>query len=287
MIDRDSLRLSRLFKIHRRDTTDQVHSISGQSVYASKQDILTIAQTYMSPDSISLRIIPDVELKFIVRKGSLLGYNESVWVDDTDHLLVTNISINGARTISGNSVTIDHTSTVSEGVAMLTTSDAEEGLVVSTPSNLKFLANKSIATGIQVETNISTALWWLDNDTSKKYDNSSFIRGISGGVHTVYFEDVPGYITPEPQTVNMSEYGFKSVSGVYIPNKYKLTCILNEPDDKWSIDDGITWYVSGQTITGLDPGSYVIRFSTVSETNVSNQVVVVTDKDFKIQVFYD
>lgn len=286
MIDRDSLRLSRLFKIHRRDTTDQVHSISGQSVYASVNDVKAVAQNYMSPDSISLRIIPDVTLGYSVIKGSLLGFEESMWVDDASHLLVNAISIDGSEANYDTSITIDSTSVNTSGITRLALVTDESNLVESTPANLKFLMNKLIATGVVVESNINTSRWWIDDDSSNKFCNGTFIRGLSNGIHTIHFDDVPGYITPDPQTVDMSDNGYKSICGVYVPNQYKLTCIMNEPDDKWSID-GINWYASGQTITGLNPGSYVIRFSTVSETNVSNQTIVVTDKDLKIQVFYD
>lgn len=285
MIDRDSLRLSRLFKVHEQDNTDQVHSIKGVPVYTTKEALQFVARNYMSADRLSLRIIPDVGIRASVRNNSALTFNGSGWVDDYSYMRISQISVADNLLSHNQEITLSISSTSIYGLTKLSGVEySERSDVVATPAYLKQLYHTAIKGGISVITNIENSTWWLDDDRSRIYTSGSVVKFVSG-FHTIHFEEINGYVTPENKSVNIVGGTFNAVLGEYTSPVKLVTCILSEPDGKWSVD-GSEWYVSGQTIK-LNPGSYTLRFSAVSGKTASNQRIVVNDKDLTIPVFYN
>ena len=282
MIDRDSIRLSRIQQIHEKNTSEQVHSINGVPVYTTSTALKVVARDYMAGERMSLRIISDVSVKASVRNGSALTYSGGFWIDSTAHLRVAAISIN-AELLSDSTVNIVSATTSKYGTVIIAQSDSVSTDRVATPVILKNMFNVTISGGFTVVTNIPNATWWLDDDNTHVYTSGTIVRFLTGE-HVVHFSDIPGYVTPAPKTITINGGTYQAVSGFYTSDLKKVTCILGDTIGSWSYD-GVSWYSSGQTVE-VPPGEYTLSFTNTSGQQVSNQRLVVTDHDVKVVVGY-
>lgn len=282
MIDRDSIRLSRIQKIHEQNTSEQVHSINGVPVYTTSAALKVVARDYMAGERMSLRIISDVSVKASVRNGSALTYFGGYWIDSTAHLRVASISIN-AELLSDSTVNIVSATTTKYGTVIIAQSDSVSTDQVATPVILKNMFNVTISGGFTVVTNIPNATWWLDDDNTRVYTSGTIVRFLSGE-HVVHFSDIPGYVTPAPKAITINGGTYQAVSGFYTGDLKKVTCILGDTIGSWSYD-GVSWYSSGQTVE-VPPGEYTLSFTNTSGQQVSNQRLVVTNHDVKVVVGY-
>lgn len=285
MLDRDSIRMSRLFQIHEQDTTDQVHSVDGVPVYTTAENVQFVVRNYMSADRLSLRIVPDVSIRATVSNGAALTYQGSYWVDASNHLRVGQITIGDEISQNTEEVNISIASVSTYGVTKLANTDSDDSTVVSTPANLRQKFDTTIKGGFTVVTNIHGSKWWLDDDKSRVYENGTVVRFLSG-LHTVHFGDVENYTTPESQVIMLQAGAYQSIAGEYVKVLHTVTVVCDEPTAKWTPDNGNTWYSTGQTVR-LNPGSYTLRFASVSGKTASDQRIVVNDMDLTIQVFYN
>ncbi|MBF0634165.1 MAG: FG-GAP repeat protein [Nitrospinae bacterium] len=125
------------------------------------------------------------------------------------------------------------------------------------------------------------AQWSVDGGTTWNASGDTLI-GLSAGSHTVTFNDVAGYTTPDDRIVNITDGETVNATGMY--KQYGSLKVTISPAEavtggaEWSIDGGTTWNASGDTLLDLATGSYTLSFS-ASVTNYSppaNKTVKVT-----------
>jgi hypothetical protein len=101
---------------------------------------------------------------------------------------------------------------------------------------------------------------------------------VPAGQYTVSFSDVPGFITPDPQVVTVTEGATTVVTGVFSPVAYLRVTTVG-----WPPGETPTISVDGQPVNtwglwvGLPPGSYTVSFEVIPGlTTPCSKVVTLT-----------
>jgi probable HAF family extracellular repeat protein len=124
------------------------------------------------------------------------------------------------------------------------------------------------------------AQWQVD---SMGWQNSDTIAsGLSPGLHTLTFSDVPGYDTPAPQVVTIASNTTTEATGTYVLQVGSLQVFIAPPE---AISAGALWQVdggplhnSGDIVGGLVPGLHLVSFTDVSGyTTPASQTVTITN----------
>ena len=130
----------------------------------------------------------------------------------------------------------------------------------------------------------SNGRWKLTSgdDTSWHFSGEP-IYSIPVGSYTIQFKDVSGWTKPSDKTVTITE-GSNSESGTYTKKSGSLTVTIYPSDvrsnARWKLTSGddTSWHSSGDTISSIPVGSYIIRFKDVSGWNMpSDKGVTITE----------
>ncbi|MBI5772361.1 MAG: choice-of-anchor D domain-containing protein, partial [Verrucomicrobia bacterium] len=125
------------------------------------------------------------------------------------------------------------------------------------------------------------AQWQVDGGALQ--NSGATVSGLSVGTHTVTFNTVSGWTTPDSQTVTVSASQTTTATGTYvaIPQTGSLQVSLApagavSAGAQWQVDGGALQN-SGATVSGLSVGSHTVTFNTVSGwTTPGSQTVTVS-----------
>ena len=93
----------------------------------------------------------------------------------------------------------------------------------------------------------------------------------------VEFSDITGYDTPSNRTYNIPADGSDSDSVVYVQQLGNLTATTNPGSGQWRIVGSGSWSNSGDTLTGIPVGNYVVEFNSLTNYDKpANQNVTIT-----------
>ncbi len=117
----------------------------------------------------------------------------------------------------------------------------------------------------------ASATWTVDGGGTT-HTSGQTVSGLSVGSHTVSFSNVAGYSTPAAQTVTVSAGPATTVTAAYTPapaNTAALTVTI-EPvtaasHATWTVGADSTRHRSGETVTGLLPGTQTVSFSSLDD----------------------
>jgi hypothetical protein len=127
------------------------------------------------------------------------------------------------------------------------------------------------------------ARWSVDGGTTWRASGDT-LPNLPAGSHTVSFNTVAGYTSPDYRVANITNGRLTTATGMY---KQHGSLIVNispvgavAAGARWSVDGGTTWRDSGAsgTLSGLAAGSYALLFKT-AVTNYSppaNKIVRIT-----------
>ena len=129
------------------------------------------------------------------------------------------------------------------------------------------------------------AMWSIDRGATW-HNSGDVITGLTMGPYPVIFKDgIEGYTTPDPILTVVQRGKMVTGVGTYVStagnNGLKMTITPDEANQDgaaWSIDNGLTWYYSGETIQGLTGGMYAVVFKDIQDwTKPASMAVLVPD----------
>lgn len=123
------------------------------------------------------------------------------------------------------------------------------------------------------------AEWQLDNGP---WENSGvLLTNVDGGTHTISYNALPGWFTPNTQSVEVMSDMTNIETGLYTPNigavqvNIEPSCAV-EAGAQWQLDNG-PWETNGALLTNVDGGTHTISFNTViGWSPPSSEIITVT-----------
>ena len=130
------------------------------------------------------------------------------------------------------------------------------------------------------------AQWSVDGGATW-HNSGALVSGVPLGTVTVSFNTIPGWTSPPSQTgsINVGPVTIATGDFAYVlqvAGTGDLTVTLLPAGAvtagaKWSVDGGVTWQVSGATVSGLALGTQTVSFNTISGwTSPPSQIVTIT-----------
>src|SRR5436190_2329784 len=104
------------------------------------------------------------------------------------------------------------------------------------------------------------ARWRVDGGTWRT--TGTTVKNLTNAVHTVDYNTVSGWVSPEPVTVTLTNNVTTTVNGIYVPPA-SLVVTLSPSTGQWRVDGG-AWQNSGTTATGLTPGVHTVSYNALA-----------------------
>ena len=140
---------------------------------------------------------------------------------------------------------------------------------------------------VQVTLNPAVAQWSVDSGALQ--NSGAVISGLSVGSHTITFNAMSGWTTPESQTISIVAKQTNTVTATYvaIPQTGAVQVTLNPAVAQWSVDSGVSQN-SGAIVSGLSVGSHTITFTAMSgwTTPGSQTITVVANQTNTVTATY-
>ncbi|MDM8005420.1 MAG: MopE-related protein [Phycisphaerae bacterium] len=125
------------------------------------------------------------------------------------------------------------------------------------------------------------AQWCVDGGTWQ--ESGATATALSIGNHTISFSDIPGWMRPVDQAVDVVAGQTTSTTGAYTPPPGSLQVTIGPPEAvsagaQWRVDGG-DWQSSGMTLTNLQVGSHSLSFKDVAGwITPTDQAVTIVDE---------
>src|SRR5436190_14613001 len=104
------------------------------------------------------------------------------------------------------------------------------------------------------------ARWRVDGGTWRT--TGTTVKNLTNAVHTVDYNTVSGWVSPEPVTVTLTNNVTTTVNGIYVPPA-SLVVTLSPSTGQWRVDGG-AWQNSGTTATGLTTGVHTVSYNALA-----------------------
>lgn len=112
------------------------------------------------------------------------------------------------------------------------------------------------------------AQWNLDG--SNWQNSGTSLSNIPIGNHTIYYNSIPGWVSPASQSVTVSNNATSNITGNYAQNaQYGSVKVILAPNSavnagaQWNLDGG-NWQNSGVTVLNITIGSHTINYNTIA-----------------------
>ncbi|MHC1725922.1 MAG: Ser-Thr-rich GPI-anchored membrane family protein [Syntrophobacteraceae bacterium] len=137
------------------------------------------------------------------------------------------------------------------------------------------------ATITPIEAITAGAKWGVDN--GDWLNSGETVAAPVYGSRSVLFKDIPGWDTPEVQTVTVSEGGTTTAAGEYVRQIGSLTVSITpqaavEAGAMWQVDGG-GWMASGDTVQNLPAGPHVVSCKVITGWISPSSRTVTISKD--------
>ncbi len=129
---------------------------------------------------------------------------------------------------------------------------------------------------------VTSGAQWSINGGATWNDSGTTVTDLPAADYTVTYNTIPGWTSPEPQTVTITKDDTTTASGTYVLQTGTLQVTLLPAEAVtsgalWSIDGGTIWYVSGTIMVDLPVGDYTVTYKTIpSWTTPAPQPVTIT-----------
>ena len=164
---------------------------------------------------------------------------------------------------------------------------------VSFSSEFKVAGPPQLQVFIEPDDAVEAGAQWSHNSGITWNESGHLETHLDAETFEISFQSIEGWIAPDSETVSLSNGVLTVLTNRYV-EAASLTVIINNDSDEvvatalWSINNGLTWYSSGERVENLVPGENIqLEFSDISDSvpgylKPDAQVIVLEEGEHEI-----
>lgn len=137
------------------------------------------------------------------------------------------------------------------------TTPVSETVMLASGQSLAFSRSYVQLAQLNVTLTPTAAQWRVDGGAWRTSGTTA--TDLAPGSHTIDYAPAAGYITPAPESINLTAGQSLSLTRAYV-QLASLAITLSPADGEWRISGG-AWQPSGAALANLTPGTYSVEYS--------------------------